>query len=388
MNEMILLKLGELVLKGLNRRSFEDKLQANIHRRLNGLGQFRVYTRQSTTYVEPMNADCDMDGAWEAMKKVFGVVGLSRARSCEKDKDAILAACREYLDSQLHSAKTFKVETKRADKTFPMTSIQVSQYVGGELHEAYDNLEVDVHHPELTVYVEVRDYAAYVHTQPQPGAGGLPVGINGRAVSLLSGGIDSPVASWMIAKRGVALDMVHFFSYPYTSLEAKEKVLELARLLTPWTGRLTVHVVPFTAIQEELRRSCPEELFTIIMRRFMMRISQEVAKRCGAKALVTGECLGQVASQTMEAMNVTGAVAALPVLRPVVGLDKEEIVQIARKIGTFETSILPYEDCCTVFTPRHPRLRPILTEVEAAEEKLDIDTMVQAAVEGIERVQV
>ena len=294
MNEMILLKLGELVLKGLNRRSFEDKLQANIHRRLNGLGQFRVYTRQSTTYVEPMNADCDMDGAWEAMKKVFGVVGLSRARSCEKDKDAILAACREYLDSQLHSAKTFKVETKRADKTFPMTSIQVSQYVGGELHEAYDNLEVDVHHPELTVYVEIRDYAAFVHADPEPGAGGLPVGINGRAVSLLSGGIDSPVASWMVAKRGVALEMVHFFSYPYTSPEAKEKVLELARLLTPWCGRLTVHVVPFTAIQEELRRSCPEELFTIIMRRFMMRISQEVAKRCGAKALVTGECLGQV----------------------------------------------------------------------------------------------
>ena len=388
MNEMILLKLGELVLKGLNRRSFEDKLQANIHRRLNGLGQFRVYTRQSTTYVEPMDDSCDMDGAWEALKKVFGVVGLSRARSCEKDKDAILAACREYLDSQLRAARTFKVETKRADKTFPMTSIQVSQYVGGELHEAYDNLEVDVHHPELTVYVEIRDYAAFVHADPEPGAGGLPVGINGRAVSLLSGGIDSPVASWMIAKRGVALEMVHFFSYPYTSPEAKEKVLELARLLTPWCGRLTVHVVPFTAIQEELRRSCPEELFTIIMRRFMMRISQEVAKRCGAKALVTGECLGQVASQTMEAMNVTGAVAALPVLRPVVGLDKEEIVQIARKIGTFETSILPYEDCCTVFTPRHPRLRPILTEVEAAEEKLDVGAMVQAAVEGIERIQV
>ena len=388
MNEMILLKLGELVLKGLNRHSFEDKLQANIHRRLNGLGQFRVYTRQSTTYVEPMNADCDMDGAWEAMKKVFGVVGLSRARSCEKDKDAILAACREYLDSQLRSARTFKVETKRADKTFPMTSIQVSQYVGGELHEAYDNLEVDVHHPELTVYVEIRDYAAFVHADPEPGAGGLPVGINGRAVSLLSGGIDSPVASWMIAKRGVALEMVHFFSYPYTSPEAKEKVLELARLLTPWCGRLTVHVVPFTAIQEELRRSCPEELFTVIMRRFMMRIAQEVARRCGAKALVTGECLGQVASQTMDAMLVTGAVVDLPILRPVVGMDKEEIVQIARKIGTFETSILPYEDCCTVFTPRHPRLRPLPGEVEFAEEKLDIQALIQAAVDSIERVQV
>ena len=388
MNEIILLKLGEMVLKGLNRRSFEDKLQANLHRRLRPFGQFRVYTRQSATYVEPIGEGCDVEGAYEALKHVFGIVGLSLARPCGKDKDAILACAKDFLDDQLRAARTFKVETKRADKTFPMTSIQLSQYVGGELHEAYDNLEVDVHHPELTVYVEVRDYAAYVHTQPQPGAGGLPVGINGRAVSLLSGGIDSPVASWMIAKRGVALDMVHFFSYPYTSLEAKEKVLELARLLTPWTGRLTVHVVPFTAIQEELRRSCPEELFTVIMRRFMMRIAQEVARRCGAKALVTGECLGQVASQTMDAMLVTGAVVDLPILRPVVGMDKEEIVQIARKIGTFETSILPYEDCCTVFTPRHPRLRPLPGEVEFAEEKLDIQALIQAAVDSIERVQV
>ena len=387
MNEMILLKLGELVLKGLNRRSFEDKLQANICRRLRPLGQFRVYTRQSTTYVEPMDDSCDMDGAWEALKKVFGVVGLSRARSCEKDKDAILAAARDYLGDKLAAARTFKVETKRADKTFPMTSIQLSQYVGGELDELYPNLQVDVHHPELTVYVEIRDYAAFVHADPEPGAGGLPVGINGRAVSLLSGGIDSPVASWMIAKRGVAREMVHFFSYPYTSPEAKEKVLELARLLTPWCGHLTVHVVPFTAIQEELRRSCPEELFTVLMRRFMMRISQAVAKRCGAKALVTGECLGQVASQTMEAMAVTGAVVELPILRPCVGLDKEEIVQIARKIGTFDTSILPYEDCCTVFTPRHPRLRPMPGEVALAEEKLDVDAMVQAAVDGIERIR-
>ena len=388
MNEMILLKLGEMVLKGLNRRSFEDKLQANIYRRLNNLGQFRVYTRQSTTYVEPMSGDCNMDGAWEALTKVFGVVGLSRARACEKDKDAILSAAQEYLGDRLSAAKTFKVETKRADKTFPMTSIQLSQYVGGELDELYPDLKVDVHHPELTVHIEVRDYAAFVHADPEPGAGGLPVGINGRAVSLLSGGIDSPVASWMIAKRGVALEMVHFFSYPYTSNEAKEKVLDLARLLAPWCGRLTVHVVPFTAIQEELRRSVPQELFTLVMRRFMMRISQRVAQRCGAKALVTGECLGQVASQTMEAMTVTGAVVDLPVLRPVVGMDKEDIVKISRKIGTYDTSILPYEDCCTVFTPRHPRLRPTLEELEAAEQSLDIESMVQAAVDGVERIQI
>ena len=387
MNEIILLKLGEMVLKGLNRRSFEDKLQANIHRRLWPYGQFKVYTRQSTTYVEPKNDDCDVEGAFEALKKVFGIVGLSLARPCEKDKDAIVAACQQFLGDKLSAARTFKVESKRADKQFPMNSIQLSQYVGGELDELYPDLHVDVHHPELTVYVEIRDFAAYVHADPEPGAGGLPVGINGRAVSLLSGGIDSPVSSWMIAKRGVALDMVHFFSYPYTSPEAKEKVIQLARDLLPYTGRLTVHVVPFTAIQEELRRSCPEELFTIIMRRFMMRISQEVAKRCGAKALVTGECLGQVASQTMDAMLCTGAVVQLPVLRPCIGMDKEEIVQISRRIGTYNTSILPYEDCCTVFTPRHPRLRPILSEVEAAEAGLDIDGMVKAAVDGIERIQ-
>ena len=257
MNEIILLKLGELVLKGLNRRTFEDRLVANARRRLQAHGKFKVYTKQSTMYVEPQSEDCDLDGAWEAMTKLFGVVGLSRARACAKDKDAMLQTAVEYLGDRLAAAKTFKVESKRADKSFPMTSIQLSQYVGGELDEKYPNLTVDVHHPELTVYLEVRDYAAYVHADPEPGAGGLPVGVGGRAVSLLSGGIDSPVASWMIAKRGIALEMVHFFSYPYTSEEAKQKVLTLAKLLTPWCGRLTVHVVPFTAIQEELRRKCP-----------------------------------------------------------------------------------------------------------------------------------
>ena len=388
MDEIILLKLGELVLKGLNRRSFEDKLIGNARRRLKDLGQFRVYTKQSTMYVEPLEETCDMDGAWLAMSRLFGVVGLSRARACAKDKDALLACAKTYLDGRLRAAKTFKVESKRADKSFPMTSVELSRYVGGELDEAYPNLQVDVHHPELTVYLEVRDYAAYVHADPEPGAGGLPVGIGGRAVSLLSGGIDSPVASWMIAKRGIALELVHFFSYPYTSEQAKQKVLDLAKLLTPWCGHMVVHVVPFTAIQEELRRKCPEELFTVLMRRFMMRIAEAVAQRCGAGAIVTGECLGQVASQTMDAMMVTGSVVDLPILRPCVGMDKEEIVQIARKIGTFETSILPYEDCCTVFTPRHPRLRPMPGEVAEAEKNLDIDAMVQAAVDGIERVQV
>ena len=284
------------------------------------------------------------------------------------------------------AAQRFKVESKRSDKSFPLTSIQLSQFVGGELNEAFPHIVADMHTPDLIVHVEVRDFAAYVHANPTPGAGGLPVGVGGHAVSLLSGGIDSPVASWMMAKRGLALEMVHFFSYPYTSPEAKEKVLDLARLLTPWCGRLTVHVVPFTEIQEELRRSCPEALFTLLMRRFMMRISEQVAKRVGAHGLVTGESLGQVASQTMEAMAVTGQVCTLPVFRPVIGMDKEEIIRIARKIGTFETSILPYEDCCTVFTPRHPKTRPTLEEIQEAEAALDIDALVQKAVDGIERV--
>lgn len=388
MNEIILLKLGEMVLKGLNRRSFEDKLQSNISRRIHSYGTFRIYTRQSTTYVEPKTEDCDIQGAFEALKQVFGIVGLSIARACEKDKDVVLATCKEYLKDQLSQPTTFKVATRRADKAFPMTSIELSQYVGGELHEAFPNLVVDVHKPALTVHVEIRDFAAYIHANAEQGAGGLPVGSNGRGLFLLSGGIDSPVAAYMIAKRGIALDAIHFFSYPYTSEEAKNKVLELGSLLTPWCGRLNVNVVHFTPIQEELRKNCPQELFTIVMRRFMMRISCRLAKKIGAKALVTGECLGQVASQTMEAMHATEVVADLPIFRPVIGMDKEEIIQLARKIGTFETSILPYEDCCTVFTPKHPRLRPILSELEYAEQKLDIETLVEEAVNSIERIRV
>ena len=386
MREIMLLKQGEMVLKGLNRRGFEEKLMGNAKRRLRKYGAFKVYTRQSATYVEPQDESCDFEGAWQAMGKLFGVAGLCRARACPKDKDAIVACAKEYLGDKLRAAKSFKVESKRADKTFPMTSIQLSQYVGGELHDAFPHLTVDVHHPELTVHVEVRDYEAFVHADAEEGAGGLPVGMGGRALSLLSGGIDSPVASWMIAKRGVIVDMIHYYSYPYTSPEAKEKVLDLARLLVPYIGKTCVHVVPFTRIQEELRRSCPEELFTILMRRFMMRIACAVAEKNGIQALVTGESVGQVASQTLEAMACTNAVCTLPVLRPVVGMDKEEIVRIARKIGTFETSILPYEDCCTVFTPKHPKTRPQVADLEEAEQALDVGALVAEAVAGIERV--
>lgn len=388
-NEIFLLKQGEIVLKGLNRRRFEDRLIANITRRLHPYGKFRIYARQSTVYVEPKaGVECDMEAAWEAIKKVFGVVRMSRARGCEKDPDAFFEAVQTYLHDQLMAAKTFKVESKRADKTFPMTSIELSQYVGGKIAEAYPHLKVDVHNPEMTVRLEVRDFSGYVHANPDQGAGGLPVGVGGKAVALLSGGIDSPVACYMMAKRGLALEMVHFFSYPYTSNEAKEKVLELAALVAPYCGRVRVHVVPFTKIQEELRRSCPENYFTLAMRRFMMHISEMVARSVDAEALVTGESLGQVASQTMSAMACTEAVLNMPVFRPVVGMDKEEIVRIARKIGTFETSILPYEDCCTVFTPRHPKTNPKPEDFVEIEAGYDFEGLSREAFEGIETITI
>lgn len=383
MNDIILLKLGEIVLKGLNRRSFEQKLTANVRRRLAPIGKFRVYCLQSIIYVEGEDG-ADMDTAFEALKKVFGVISLTRAAACEKDKDAIAKLAIEYLREDMLRAKSFKVETRRSDKAFPMTSIELSQYVGNALSDAYEDIEVDVHDPELVVHIEVRDLAAYVHAMPVHGAGGLPVGCSGTAVTLLSGGIDSPVSTYMIAKRGVHLIPVHFFSFPYTSQQAKDKVIELGRQLTEYCGKMTMEVVPFTHIQEEIRDKCPEEYFTLIMRRFMMRIAERVAVEYGCGALITGESLGQVASQTMPAMAVTGAVCDLPVFRPCIGMDKEEIVTIARKIDTFETSILPYEDCCTVFTPKHPNTKPKMPKILEAESHLDVEALVDEAVKGVE----
>ena len=387
-HEMLLLKLGEVVLKGLNRRTFEDKLVNNVRRRLRKCGSFQVYVRQSTIYVEPQRDDCDMEAALTAARQVFGIVSVVRAVPCEKTVEAIVATAREYLAGEFAQARTFKVESRRADKSFPMNSIQISQAVGGDLADAFPGVAVDVHNPDLTVHVEIREKFAYVHGPALPGAGGLPVGTGGHAVSLLSGGLDSPVSSWMMARRGVQLEMVHFVSPPYTSQQAQDKVLELARLLTAYCGTLVVHIVPFTEIQEEIRRKCPEEFFTLIMRRFMMRISQAIARRAGAHALVTGESLGQVASQTMLALGVTEDVVTLPVLRPLIGMDKVEIIRIAREIGTYDTSILPYEDCCTVFTPRHPAIRPQVEDVRAAEAALDVEALVAKALEGEQWVRV
>ena len=305
----------------------------------------------------------------------------------KEDLDAIVEAARTYLADAFAVAKSFKVESKRADKMFPMNSIQLSQAVGGDLAELFPHVAVDVHTPDLTVFVEIREKYAYVHTPSVPGAGGLPIGMGGRAVSLLSGGIDSPVSSWMMARRGVELEMIHFASPPYTSEQAREKVLQLARELVPWCGRLNVTIIPFAEIQEEIRRNCPEDHFTLIMRRFMMRLADALAKDLNCRALVTGESLGQVASQTMDALAVSGDVTDLPILRPVIGMDKEEIVRIARHIGTFETSILPYEDCCTVFTPRHPKTRPHVEEVREMEQALDVEGLVRRAMEGREVVK-
>jgi len=388
MHEIILCKLGEVVLKGLNRHSFEAKLMSNIRRRTTRFGRFKIYSRQSTIYVEPLEESCDMDGAYAACKQVFGIIAIARAQPCEKDKTAIFETARAYLGQALTEAKSFKVETRRSDKTFPMGSIQLSQWVGGALHDAFPHLKVDVHHPELTVHVEVREDAAYVHAPSESAAGGLPIGMGGHAVSLLSGGIDSPVSSYMIAKRGVQLEMIHFASPPYTSQLAREKVLQLAKELTPWTGRLPVFIIPFTEIQEEIRRKCPEDHFTLIMRRFMMRLADMLAKELRCKALVTGECLGQVASQTIDALRVSEDVTDLPVLRPLIGMDKEEIVRMARKIGTFDTSILPYEDCCTVFTPPHPKTKPNVEEVREMEAALDIEGLCRRAMEGREFIRV
>ncbi len=388
MKEIFLMKLGEIVLKGANKRQFEARLRQNVRRRMKNFGNFDVYIMQSTVYVEPMDEMADVDGAWEACHSIFGVVSLCRCRPCEKNLDAIYEAVENYLGDELDCAKSFKVESKRSDKAFPLTSIGISQEIGGRLAEAHPHVQVDVHSPEYTVYVEVRDLAAYVHGPAEPGAGGLPTGVGGRAMCLLSGGIDSPVSSYMIAKRGVEIESVHFFSYPYTSQLAKDKVIELARLVTKYSGRMTVNIVSFTEIQEAIRDHCPEEFFTLIMRRFMMEISQRIAREHGCGALVTGENLGQVASQTMEAMAVTGAVVDIPIFMPLVGMDKEEIVTIARKIGTLETSILPYEDCCTVFTPRHPKTKPTLGQVLAAESKLDRQALIARALENTEKVVV
>lgn len=385
MREMILLKQGEIVLKGMNRRAFEQKLEENIKKALAGLPPYRLRSCQSTVYIEPEDGtDCSL--YIERLKKVFGIVNIVRAGAAPKDMDALLEFAPVYLKNTLMAAKTFKVETKRADKKFPYNSPQISAMLGGKLLESFHHLRVDVENPDVVVRAEIREKESFVHAGRMQGAGGMPVGTNSKALLLLSGGIDSPVAGHMTARRGVEIEAIHFFSYPYTSEAAKEKVLSLAKILSDYTGPIKVHLIPFTKQQLQIRDNCPEEHFTLIMRRIMMKIASEVAKRNHCHALVTGESIGQVASQTMWALGVTDPAADIPVFRPVIGMDKEEIITRAREIGTFDTSVLPYEDCCTVFTPKHPTTRPKLVNILHSEEKLDVDTMVREAIDGMDTV--
>ena len=388
MKEIILLKNGEIALKGLNRSVFEDKLISNARRRLEELGKFGFRKAQSTIFVEPKDEDIDLDEAVDILQKVYGIIALTKAAVVEKDFEEIKQTAITYLKDELMEAKTFKVDAKRSDKSFPLKSPEICRELGGYILEHFPHLSVDVHNPDVNVVVEVRDYAAYVHGKQLPGAGGIPVGSGGRALLLLSGGIDSPVAGAMMAKRGLEVYAIHFASPPYTSERAKQKVITLAEKMTAYCGRMNLFVVPFTEIQERIKDDCPEELFTIIMRRYMMRIACRIARQQDCEALVTGESVGQVAGQTIQAMACTDAVADMPVFRPVVGMDKEEIIKISHKIDTFETSILPYEDCCTVFTPKHPRTKPVLKFVEQAEQAMDMENLIDRAVKGTECLKI
>ncbi len=383
MKEIILIKLGEIVLKGLNRKNFEDTLLRSLRRRLAKVGSFRIRAAQSTITVEPMDDDIDMDDAAEVVSHVFGIAAFARACITEKDMESIKQSAVEYLADTMESVRTFKVEAKRSDKKFPFKSPEISAEVGGYLLEKFPHLSVDVHQPDVVVTVEVRDFAAFVRAGLIRGAGGIPVGTGGKACVLISGGIDSPVAAYMMAKRGLELMAVHFASPPYTSERAEEKVVELLKRVARYSGRLKMYTVPFTEIQEQIREKCKEDYFTIIMRRLMMEIAQRLGADKGAQALITGESLGQVASQTIGAIACTDAVCRMPVFRPLLGMDKEEIIEISRKIDTFEISIQPYEDCCTVFTPRHPKTKPVIEKVVEEQNKLDCEPMIERAIANV-----
>ena len=380
MKEIILIKNGELALKGQNRSNFEDILIKNIRRRLKSLGKLNIRKAQSTIYLEPAEDDYDFEEALQRVSLIFGIAGFSRACVCEKSMEDILSKAEIYLKSTMENIKTFKVEAKRADKNFPLTSPEICREMGGKILSYFPHLKVDVHNPDIVVYVEIRDFAAYIRAEQLHGAGGLPVGTAGTASILISGGIDSPVAAWTMAKRGLRLNAIHFASPPYTSARAEMKVKTLLSKVARYSGTINLAIVPFTEIQDQIAEHCPEDYFTLIMRRMMMRISEKIARDSGSLALITGESLGQVASQTLPALVSTDSVVNMPVLRPLIGMDKEEIISISRNIDTFETSILPYEDCCTVFTPKHPKTRPTLELCENAEKGLDIDNLIEKAI--------
>ena len=383
MREILLCKYGEIVLKGANKRYFEDILCKELRKRAKKHGNFEISRAQSTIYVKPLDDFCDIDSMYDDAMKVFGIAAIGRAAVCEKDIEDIKRVAKEYIPQFLECKKSFKVDGKRSDKTFPYNSMDLAQIIGGEILEATrGRVRVDVHNPDITVKVEIREQAAYVHAGQASAAGGLPVGTSGHGMLLLSGGIDSPVAGYMMAKRGVRVEAVHFESFPYTSELARDKVIRLARTIAAYTGDIYVHVVSLTKIQEELVKHCDEDYFTLLLRRYMMYIASQIAAEHDSKCLITGESLGQVASQTMEAIAVTDNAASIPVFRPCIGMDKLEIIDISTKIGTFDISIEPYEDCCTVFTPKHPRTKPVLEKVLVEENKLDFKALADEAIAG------
>ena len=389
MKEIILLKDGEIVLKGLNRRTFEDVLKKNIRHAISHLGSFEIKSAQSIIYVKPLSDDIDLDEACLKISRVFGIVSYSRAAICEeKTLESIIATAPVYLEKELKAVKTFKVEARRSDKRFPYKSPEICAELGGVILDKFPHLSVDVHNPDLIVNVEVRDFGAYVHGAAHKGAGGIPVGTSGNAAILISGGIDSPVAAYMMAKRGLKFTAVHFASPPYTSKRAEDKVVRLLRRVSRYAGRMTMYTVPFTKIQKTIKNECPEELFTIIMRRLMMQISSRIAADNDCTALITGESLGQVASQTIGALSCTDDAADLLVFRPLIGMDKQEIIDISYKIDTYDISIEPYEDCCTVFTPKHPRTRPVLKYVKEAQEKANFEPMIEEALANLKVTEI
>ena len=377
--EVILCKYGEIVLKGANRQNFESSLIKELRRRASPYGIFKISAKQSTIYVVPQEDACDMDGMYEEARRVFGIIAVNRAAVCEKTMESIVETVKAYLPEKLAGKRTFKVDARRADKTFPLKTPEISSEIGGVILSLVRGIKVDVHNPDATVTIEVRDEHAYVRAAQEPGAGGLPLRTAGRGLLLLSGGIDSPVAGCMMAKRGMEIEALHFESFPYTSERAREKVMQLAEDMCRFTSKMHVHVISLTHIQEELRDNCKEDYFTILLRIFMMRLAERCAREYKCGALITGESLGQVASQTLEAIGVTDSVVNIPIFRPCIGLDKNEIVKEARHYGTFETSILPYEDCCTVFTPRHPRTHPKIEDVMAELAKVDFDALFEEA---------
>lgn len=383
MKEVILCKYGEIILKGANRKYFEDSLCRDIRRRSAQYGEFTVERAQSTIYIEPKQDNCDIDGMFVAAQKVFGIVAVNRCAVSEKNFESIVKTAREYLPAFLKGKKTFKVEGKRSDKTFPMNSMELAGELGAVILDAMPELRVDVHNPDVVVHVEIREFGAYLHAGHFKGAGGIPVGTSGKGLLLISGGIDSPVAGYMMAKRGVKIEAIHFESFPYTSERALEKVFSLAKIVSEYAGPIRMHIVSLTEIQEMLVKTCCEDYFTLLLRRYMMAIANKIAHKNDCGSLITGESLGQVASQTMPAIGVTDCMTDLPVFRPCIGLDKEEIITIARRIDTFDTSILPYEDCCTVFTPKHPKTKPELEKVIAEEQKLPFDELVEKAIAGM-----